>query len=74
MEQFFTPKNQRENDKCIMNELIKLDLTKTGMIKLNACRMFYTGVTIKRYRNSGWKVNINKILSGKQTKVSEDNI
>ena len=40
MEQFFTPKNQRENDKCIMNELIKLDLTKTEMIKLNACRMY----------------------------------
>ena len=40
MEQFFTPKDQRENDKCIMNELIKLDLTKTEMIKLNACRMY----------------------------------
>ena len=37
---FISTKGQRKDDKCMMQEIIKLHLPKTSLIQLNSCRIY----------------------------------
>ena len=37
---FLTIKSQRKNDKCIMKEILQLNLSKAQLIQINACRIY----------------------------------
>ena len=37
---FLTIKSQQKNDKCIMKEILQLNLSKAQLIQINACRIY----------------------------------
>ena len=37
---FLTIKSQRKNDKCIMKEILQLNLSKTSLIQINSCIIY----------------------------------
>ena len=37
-------KSQRKNDKCIMGEVLQLQLSKTSLIRLNSCRILLLNI------------------------------
>ena len=37
---FLTIKSQQKNDKCIMKEILQLNLSKAQLIQINSCRLY----------------------------------
>ena len=69
--QFFTIKFQRINDRCIMYELIQLiqlNVTKTELIKLNACRMYLQVLLLSDITTPNGKTIIMQFLRRKKPK------
>ena len=49
---FLTANHQRKNDKNIMVEVSKMNLSKQSNIQINACRMYLQVATQSRWKNN----------------------
>ena len=67
-EKFISLNMQRSNDKCIMDEILRLHLTKNKLIRINACRLYLQITHLSDITESDGKTINKNFLTGPKPK------
>ena len=66
---FISTKGQRQNDKCIMKEILKLHLPKISLIQINSCRIYLNISHLSDMLDpNGKQIEHNYMIGTKSTK------